>query len=152
MHAGQTSSMNPSCLPRASVMYINHYIFDVAHRPDMNQILPGQRDRQAALFMGFIHCKGNTCINPALADTNELFLSKWNIYLICPFPDTAMTQIKTLPCGIQGPIYTACRPIAWLLMSWRRKEPGHQQPRYWHSSLGILLGLRSVTLISIKKV
>ena len=103
--------MNPSCLPRASVMYINHYIFDmfdVVHRPDMNQILPGQRDRQAALFMGFIHYKGNMCINPApLADSNELFLSKWNIYLNFPFPDTAMTLIKVLPYGIQGSIYTA---------------------------------------------
>ena len=24
-------------------------------------------------------------------------------------------------------------PISWLLMSWRRKEPGHQQPWYWPS-------------------
>ena len=46
-----------------------------------------------------------------------------------------MTQvIEILPCGRQGPNYITLS-ISLLLMSWWRKEPGHQQPWYWHSSL-----------------
>ena len=40
--------------------------------------------------------------------------------------------LKILPQIRPGPTYsTYC--ISWLLMSWRRKEPGHQQPCYWPS-------------------
>ena len=37
--------------------------------------------------------------------------------------------VETLPCGRQGPIYSA-RSIYWLLMTWQCKEPGHQGQWY----------------------
>ena len=37
-----------------------------------------------------------------------------------------------LSCGRQGPVYPT-QSILWLLMAWRRKEPGHQQPWCWAS-------------------
>ena len=41
-----------------------------------------------------------------------------------------MTQVlKILPQVRPGPIYST-QSISWLLMSWRHKEPGHQQPWY----------------------
>ena len=44
-----------------------------------------------------------------------------------------MTQVlKILPHVRPRPTY-ATWSISWLLMSWRRKEPGHQQPWYWPS-------------------
>ena len=38
--------------------------------------------------------------------------------------------VKILPCGKQGPLYLAYQS-PWLLMTWRHKEPGHQQPWRW---------------------
>ena len=44
-----------------------------------------------------------------------------------------LTQVlKILPQVRPGPIYST-QSISWLLMSWRRLEPGHQQPWYWPS-------------------
>ena len=41
-----------------------------------------------------------------------------------------ITQVpEILPHVRPGPTYS----ISWLLMSWRRKEPGHRQPWYWPS-------------------
>ena len=49
------------------------------------------------------------------------------------FLSTEMAQVlETSPHGWQGPIHSA-----WLLMSRRRNEPGHQQQRYCHSSTWI---------------
>ena len=31
------------------------------------------------------------------------------------------------------------KSIKWLLLIWQCKEPGHQQPRYWPSSQGIMM-------------
>ena len=38
--------------------------------------------------------------------------------------------LEILPCRRQGLVHPT-KSIPWLLMSWRRKEPGHQQPWYW---------------------
>ena len=49
------------------------------------------------------------------------------------FLHTYETQVVGIPHRVrQGPAYSTSS-ISWLLMSWRRKEPGHQQPRYWPS-------------------
>ena len=39
---------------------------------------------------------------------------------------------EIIPCERQGHVYPAYS-IPWLLMAWRHKEPGHQQPWYWLS-------------------
>ena len=57
-----------------------------------------------------------------------------NIYLhIMSFLHINKTQVVEIPPRVkQGPAYWT-QSISWLLMSWRRKEPGHQQPWYWPS-------------------
>ena len=57
-----------------------------------------------------------------------------NIYLyFMSFLHTNKTQVAEIPPRVrQGPTYSTWS-ISWPLMSWRRKEPGHQQPCYWPS-------------------
>ena len=52
-----------------------------------------------------------------------------NIYLdFLSFLHTNKTQVVEIPPQAkEGPRYSI-KSISWLLMSWRRKEPGHQQP------------------------
>ena len=70
-------------------------------------------------------------INPLRA---KFFRRNINIYLHCvSFLHIDTTQVVEIPLQIrQEPTY-ATSSISWLLMSWRRKEPGHQQPWYWRS-------------------
>ena len=57
--------------------------------------------------------------------------------LFVPFLDTEMVHVlEILPHGRQGSIYPA-QSIPWLRMTWRHKEPGHQQPWYCLSYTGI---------------
>ena len=60
------------------------------------------------------------------------FRENINIYLhFMSFLHIDLTQVlKTLPQVREGPTYSI-ESISWLLMSWRRKEPGHQQSWYW---------------------
>ena len=37
------------------------------------------------------------------------------------------------PFSCKTRIYLFYKSISWVLMSWRRTEPGHQQPWYWSS-------------------
>ena len=47
-----------------------------------------------------------------------------------PFLHTDMTQVvKTIPPVRQELTYSTYS-ISWVLMTWRREEPWHQQPRY----------------------
>ena len=47
------------------------------------------------------------------------------------FLSTIMLQAtEILPGMRQGTVYPTWS-IPWLLMTWRREEPGHQQPWYW---------------------
>ena len=64
----------------------------------------------------------------------NFFRGNINIYLhSMSFLHIDMTQVvEILPQIRQGPTYST-QSISWLLMSWRRKEPGHQQPWYWPS-------------------
>ena len=53
------------------------------------------------------------------------------------FVNIELVQVdRILHHGIQGPIYPVWS-IRWLRMSWWHKEPGHQQPSHWPSSLGM---------------
>ena len=58
-------------------------------------------------------------------------LFRWNINIYLHFMSLLnidMTQVlKILPQVRPRPTYST-KSISWLLMSWRRKEPGHQQP------------------------
>ena len=62
------------------------------------------------------------------------FRENISIYLhLMPFLHTNKTQAVEIPSRVrQWPAYSTYS-ISWLLMSWRRKEPGHQQPWYWPS-------------------
>ena len=47
---------------------------------------------------------------------------------VLPFLHTDMKQVvEILPCEQQVHAYLTYS-IPWLLMTWRQKEPGHQQP------------------------
>ena len=65
-----------------------------------------------------------------------LFFLRKNINIYSHFMSffhTNETQVVEIPPRVrQGPAYSTLS-ISWLLMSWRRKEPGHQQPWYWPS-------------------
>ena len=76
----------------------------------------------------------NTCnwiINPLCT---KFFRGNISIDLhFVSFIHIDMTQVlKILPQVSEGPTYSILS-ISWLLMSWRCKEPGHQQPWYWPS-------------------
>ena len=70
-------------------------------------------------------------LNPLHA---KFFRGNINIYLhFMAYLHIDMTQVlKILPQVRPGLTYSAWS-TSWLLMSWRRKEPGHQQPWYWPS-------------------
>ena len=72
-------------------------------------------------------------LNPLRA---KFFRENINIYLhFVWYLHIDTTQVvKILPQIRQEPAYSTLS-ISWLLMSWRRKEPGHQQPWYWHNKL-----------------
>ena len=61
-----------------------------------------------------------------------LNFSEEHIYLhFISFLHIDMTQVVEIISHIRPTYPTSAIP--WLLMSWRRKEPGHQQPWYWPS-------------------
>ena len=70
-------------------------------------------------------------VNPLRA---KFFRGNINIYLhFASFLHINMAQVvEILPQIRQEPTYSTWS-VSWLLMSWRRKEPGHQQPWYWPS-------------------
>ena len=70
-------------------------------------------------------------LNPLRA---KFFRGNINIYLhfVSFLPIDTTLVVEILPQIRQEPIYFT-EWISWLLMSWRRKEPGHQQPWYWLS-------------------
>ena len=70
-------------------------------------------------------------VNPC--DT-EILLGKIKIHLlILSFLNIEMAHaVVILLDGRLGPVYHA-QSIEWLLMAWRYKEQGHQQPWYWPS-------------------
>ena len=79
-------------------------------------------------------CSSTVCthvVNPLRA---KFFRGNINIYLhFVSFLHITTTQVvEILPQIRQEPTYSTWS-ISWLLMSWRRKEPGHQQPWYWPS-------------------
>ena len=58
-----------------------------------------------------------------------------------PLSEAIMVNLPTHICVTrpqwvkkrEWPVYPACS-IAWMLMTWLSKEPGHRQPWYWPSS------------------
>ena len=44
---------------------------------------------------------------------------------------TDMTQVVEILSHLRQELVYSTWSISWALMSWRRKEPGHQQPWYW---------------------
>ena len=70
-------------------------------------------------------------LNPLSA---KFFRGNINRYLhFMSYLHANTTQVVEIsPRARQGPAYST-KSISWLLMSWRRKEPGHQQPWCWPS-------------------
>ena len=66
-----------------------------------------------------------------------IYFRKHKIHLQFQFHFSTLTEmmlvIKSVPCGSEASVYPLSS-IPWLLMAWRRKEPGHQQPWYWPTS------------------
>ena len=75
------------------------------------------------------------CVNPLRA---KFFRGNIDIYLhFVSFLHLYRTQVvEILPQIRQEPTYST-QSISWLLMSWRRKEPGYQQSWYWPSQTEI---------------
>ena len=77
-----------------------------------------------------------TCFNPSLFYFLGFLLGNNFIYFQF-HSNTKMARIvEILLRGKQPSVYPAW-PITWLLMTWRRKEPGHHQPCYWPTFPGI---------------
>ena len=55
---------------------------------------------------------------------------KMYLYFLSFLNNEMVQVVKFLCCGRQGHVYLGWS-IPWLLMSWWRKEPGHQQSWYW---------------------
>ena len=66
------------------------------------------------------------CVNPLHA---KFFRGNINIYLhFVSLLHIDMTHVLKIPPQVRpGPTYST-KSISWLMMSWRRKEPGQQQP------------------------
>ena len=74
-------------------------------------------------------------INPLRA---KFFRGNINIYLhFMSLLHIDMTQVFKLLPQVRPGLEYSTQSISWLLMSWRRKEPGHQQPWYWPSDTEI---------------
>ena len=62
----------------------------------------------------------------------KLFRGNINMYLhFMSFLHTDMPKIIEILPRIRPGLTYFTQSISWLLMSWRPKEPGHQQPWYW---------------------
>ena len=83
----------------------------------------------------------NFCPNSDVNSLRAKFF-RWKINIYLQFMSSIridMTQVfKILPDVRPGPTYST-QSISWLLMSWRREEPGHQQPWYWPSYTEIFM-------------
>ena len=68
----------------------------------------------------------------------KLFSKNVNSYSkFLSLPHTDMTQVVEILCHVRKGLTYSTTSISWVLMSWRRLEPGHQQPWYWPSSTKI---------------
>ena len=79
-----------------------------------------------------VKCRHSDKENQVWVPHVESFLGNIKTYLhFLSFLTIEMMQLfEILPHERQGPVYSTYS-IAWLLMTWRRKEPGHQQLWYW---------------------
>ena len=65
---------------------------------------------------------------------SKFFRGNINMYLhFVSFLKIETTQVVEILPQIRQEPTNSTWSITWLLMSWRRKEPGHQQPWYWPS-------------------
>ena len=79
------------------------------------------------------------------------YLDQWWLVYWCIYASLGLNELKglwravnvkllQLTVNMWGPRYLGLtRLISWLLMPWRRKEPGHQQPWYWLCRIGRFL-------------
>ena len=76
-------------------------------------------------------CFANCLFNPLRA---KFFWENINIYLhFMSLLHIDMTQVFKILSQVRPGSTYSTSSISWLLMSWRRKEPGHQHPWYWPS-------------------
>ena len=70
-------------------------------------------------------------LNPLHA---KFFRGNINIYLhFVSYLHIDTTQVVEILLQIREEPTYSTKTISWLLMSWQRKEPGHQQPWHWPS-------------------
>ena len=78
--------------------------------------------------------QGNKIFEDANSLRAKFFRGNINMYLhFISFLHTDMPKIVEILPRIRPGLTYFIQSISWLLMSWRRKEPRHQQPLYWLS-------------------
>ena len=112
------------------------------------ELLQYDQECQGNQACSLAHCSGSSQGVTPQATTiaepwglNELTLYMLNfsegmktLYLhFMPFLHIDMTQVGEIPSQVRQRLTYSTLSISLLLMSWRRKEPGHQQPWYWSS-------------------
>ena len=114
--SGSTSAQVMACCLMAPSHYLNQCW------PLVSQVLCHSHENNFA---------ARAKVNPSRA---KFFRGNINIYLhFVSFLHIDRTQVvEILPQIRPRPTYSTWS-ISWLLMSWRHKEPGHQQPWYWPS-------------------
>ena len=64
----------------------------------------------------------------------KFFRGNINIYLhFVSFLHIDVSEVFEILPQIRQEFIYSTKSISWVLMSWQRKEPGHQQPWYWPS-------------------
>ena len=83
---------------------------------------------------------GGVELNPLRA---KFFRGNINIYLhFISLLHIDVTQVLKILTQVRPGLTYSTQSISWLLMSWRHKEPGHQQPWYWPSQTKITRSLQ----------
>ena len=130
--SGSTKITSSKILPpkyqiyRSHIHFLSHYCY----RPSSKKLFPVENSKIKYLLK-ITSRTGVPGLNPLHAKFVRENINIYSHFMSLLHID--MTHVlKIHPQVRPGPTYSTW-PISWLLMSWRRKEPGHQQPWYWPS-------------------
>ena len=103
------------------------------HRSPVNSPRKGQWG--GALMFSLICAGMNAWVNNREAGDLKRHRANYDV-TVCPISRKAQAA-DIFYQGRQRPVYPI-RPKLWLLVMWRRKDPGHQQLYYWSKNSAIL--------------
>ena len=102
---------------------MHHYAHPFSAKPSIGTIT-----KYILLHWFICQLKFNICVRCDMAFIEPMHRNKSNItylhWFILGCSELTLLMLKLQYSG-------STRSIPWLLMTWRRKEPGHQQPWYW---------------------